>query len=192
MCTGKKKHALSFAECNNIFLKDNIGCIGVNNTVITEYLPVGGGGGGSDGPASSGSVLINYITPITGDGGTIRAGEDYIIKYRLTMTNAAGDPVYGSGKATWYINGVPHDGGYVKNGEHEFNVGPYLSSYVKDGINKISLSIAADTGGSVPTTGRTNWEITIIILDLEWKFPYDPKAYIDADRFALTWTPIGN
>lgn len=159
--------------------------ITAENYVITNYLPVGGSGSGSGG--QTGYAAIEYVYPETNVGATL-LGKDYVIKYKLTAKDSAGDDRVNTGTATWIINGISIPGGQVSVGINSFNVKDYLDA-ARD-VNTIKLSISIDTGGSINTVTTKIWQITAINLQVKWDFTF--PHFITDETFIVSFTPYGN
>ena len=157
------------------------------NIVETQYLPVGGGGTGGSSSSSGGKILITPITPATG---ITTSEKGYKIQYSLEVYNNAQAPVLTSGRATFIINGVSIDGGYVSHGNsYEFDVSQYLST-IKD-TNTITLKIAVNTGGVVDDIQTYTWTVKCVDLKLIWNWNYSSENYIKENNFSLSWQKNG-
>lgn len=162
-------------------------------SVLTTYLPVGGGSGGAGGGTGSagGTAAIKFISP-TSAKDSVLAGESYTITCELEAFDSNGDPVITSGTANWLINNQPvgvKDFTVYPGQLIEFEISNYLDS-AKD-TNNITLAISIDTGGTIPTTTRKIWNIKAIDLRLEWNPVYGETAFISEDTFTLAWIPYG-
>jgi hypothetical protein len=76
-----------------------------------------------------------------------------MIKYVLTATDAAGDPILSSGTATWAVKNVVKATTTVYPGENEFDIAPYLSNTYGE-FQEVSLKISINTGGETNSVAR--------------------------------------
>ena len=157
----------------------------IEGEVITCLLIAvsGTGGGGSDPGATAGSASIDRL-----DGAALDClyGESCLIRYKFTAVDSAGDLV-GNGQATWSVGGVKKATSIAKQGDNEFDIGPYLSK----GDNNVKLSISVDTGGSRNTITTKSWTVNAITLNVEWNYDDTTINKID-EPFQVKWIATGN
>ena len=157
-----------------------------NLEISVQRLMIAGTGTG--GPSTAqGSLTINYKSPSID---STLAGQDYFIAYEIEAKDSAGDVVRNEGTAIYKVGGQEVGREKVKNGYHEFNVGPYLDYTVE--YNNVTVTVTMDTGGSVASVQSKKWEITAINLALEWPWTYSFDEYRKNDTFTFTVKPFGN
>lgn len=162
-----------------------------NDRIVCTVLAVSGGsggGGGGDGPApSSGRAFISYVD--NQSQYTILKGQPCLIKYVLTATDAAGDPILSSGTATWAVKNVVKATTTVYPGENEFDIAPYLSNTYGE-FQEVSLKISINTGGETNSTARKTFQAMITDLNVEWAYNLTTINSSNTG-FSIEWTPYG-
>ena len=156
------------------------------NTIDTEYLPVGGGGGSTQ--TSEGEIII---TPITGADGLTTKDQGYNIDFTVHAYNNAEAPILIPGKATLVINGVTQIdvGEVVHGGSYSIPVGEYLDTNKEK--NTITLRVSLNTGGIVDNIATYTWLVKCINLKLTWDWTYSSNRYLSENEFSLNWTVSG-
>jgi hypothetical protein len=112
-----------------------------------------------------------------------------MIKYVLTATDNAGDPVLSSGIATWAVNNVTKITTTVYPGENEFDIAPYLNNTYGE-FQEVSLKISINTGGETNSTARKTFYAMVTDLSVDWTYNL-ATVNSSNEGFTIEWTPYG-
>ena len=144
---------------------------------LAVYVPGGGGGGGS----TSGNAYITRVTPSTVQ--TIH-GDECVITYEFTATDASGD-LTGAGTGTLLVNGIAVENGFsVSQGRNTIRIDDYLSV----GDNAVKISVSVDTGGETNSVATKTWSVNSINMYFTWQYL---DSQINVSAVTDYYTPYG-
>ena len=145
---------------------------------LAVYVPGGGGGGGG---ATSGNAFITRVTSASVQ--TIH-GDDCIIIYEFTATDASGD-LTGAGTGTLIVNGIAVENGFsVSQGRNSIDISDYLAV----GDNTVKISVSVDTGGETNTVATKTWSVNSINMYFTWNYL---DSQINVSAVTDYFTPYG-
>lgn len=173
------------------FLRVEEGNYEEDKLVCTVLAVSGSGGGGGEGGGgstpSNGRATISYVN--NQSQYTVLKGQPCMIKYVLTATDAAGDPILSSGTATWAVKNVVKATTTVYPGENEFDIAPYLSNTYGE-FQEVSLKISINTGGETNSVARKTFQAMITDLSVDWNYNLT-TINSSNEGFTIEWTPYG-
>lgn len=144
---------------------------------LAVYVPGGGGGGG----VTSGNAFITRVTSASVQ--TIH-GDDCIIIYEFTATDASGD-LTGAGTGTLIVNGIAVENGFsVSQGRNSIDISDYLAV----GDNTVKISVSVDTGGETNTVATKTWSVNSINMYFTWNYL---DSQINVSAVTDYFTPYG-